>query len=169
MLGGIVQGLEEWIVNVDHVWPYFLAFEGQMQHGLRAVLSGGRVGGCRAPQILTREELDAAKAEMKAIDARPIKKVLEAKARKQKRLRVRSSFTSVPFQPADCPRLQVQKPPRSANTFYGALLISLLDMFASGVPQLISTSMCVHRVRSPYDIQPTPLPLFMASVKTGLT
>lgn len=38
-----------------------------------------------APQI-TAEEYKAAKDELKAIDARPIKKVAEAKARKRKRL-----------------------------------------------------------------------------------
>lgn len=43
----------------------------------------------RAPVILTREELDAEKAELRAIDSRPIKKVAEAKARKRKRLSVR--------------------------------------------------------------------------------
>ena len=43
----------------------------------------------RPPAILTREELETEKAELRAIDARPIKKIAEAKARKRKRLAVR--------------------------------------------------------------------------------
>ncbi len=39
--------------------------------------------------MLTKEEIEAEKANLKAIDARPIKKVMEAKARKRKRLQVR--------------------------------------------------------------------------------
>jgi len=39
--------------------------------------------------VLTKEEIEAEKANLKAIDARPIKKVMEAKARKRKRLQVR--------------------------------------------------------------------------------
>ena len=42
--------------------------------------------------MVTREELDAAKAELRAVDARPIKKVMEAKARKHKRLQVPASL-----------------------------------------------------------------------------
>ncbi len=38
---------------------------------------------------ITPEEYKAAREELRSIDARPIKKVAEAKARKQKRLRVR--------------------------------------------------------------------------------
>lgn len=44
----------------------------------------------RAPVILSKEEIEAEKAQLKAIDSRPIKKVAEAKARKKKRLAVRS-------------------------------------------------------------------------------
>ena len=42
----------------------------------------------RPPPILTREELEAEKQELAAIDARPIKKIAEAKARKKRRLAV---------------------------------------------------------------------------------
>ena len=38
--------------------------------------------------MLSKEEVDAEKATMRAIDARPIKKVAEAKQRKRKRLQV---------------------------------------------------------------------------------
>ena len=38
---------------------------------------------------VSKEELAAAKQELRAIDARPIKKVVEARARKQKRLKMR--------------------------------------------------------------------------------
>ena len=38
---------------------------------------------------VTSEEYAAAREELRAIDARPVKKVMEAKARKQKRLRMR--------------------------------------------------------------------------------
>ena len=38
---------------------------------------------------ITPEEYRAAREELRSIDARPIKKVAEAKARKQKRLRMR--------------------------------------------------------------------------------
>ncbi len=43
----------------------------------------------RPPPVLSREELDAEKQELAAIDARPIKKIAEAKARKKRRLAVR--------------------------------------------------------------------------------
>ena len=39
--------------------------------------------------MLSKEEVEAEKATMRAIDARPIKKVAEAKQRKRKRLQVR--------------------------------------------------------------------------------
>lgn len=39
------------------------------------------------PQV-TKEDIEAEKARLAAIDARPIKKVAQAKARKQKRLQV---------------------------------------------------------------------------------
>ncbi len=42
----------------------------------------------RPPPVLTREELEAEKQELAAIDARPIKKIAEAKARKKRRLAV---------------------------------------------------------------------------------
>ena len=38
--------------------------------------------------MLSKEEVEAEKATMRAIDARPIKKVAEAKQRKRKRLQV---------------------------------------------------------------------------------
>lgn len=44
---------------------------------------------CRPPAILSKEDVEAEKANMRAIDARPIKKVAEAKQRKRKRLAVR--------------------------------------------------------------------------------
>ena len=40
----------------------------------------------RPPAVLSREEVDAERAQARAIDARPIKKVAEAKQRKRKRL-----------------------------------------------------------------------------------
>jgi Spb1 C-terminal domain len=46
---------------------------------------------CRAPYILSREELQAEKERVRAVDARPIKKVAEAKARKRQRLQARAS------------------------------------------------------------------------------
>ena len=45
----------------------------------------------RPPPVLSREELEAEKQELAAIDARPIKKIAEAKARKKRRLAVRQS------------------------------------------------------------------------------
>jgi AdoMet-dependent rRNA methyltransferase SPB1 len=41
---------------------------------------------------VTKAEVEAQKAEMAAIDARPIKKVAEAKARKRKRMQVGGGF-----------------------------------------------------------------------------
>ncbi|CAL8471869.1 g11411 [Coccomyxa elongata] len=43
----------------------------------------------RPPAVLTKEEVEAEKASMRAIDARPIKKVAEARQRKRKRLQTR--------------------------------------------------------------------------------
>ncbi len=43
--------------------------------------------------MLSKDEVEAEKASMRAIDARPIKKVAEAKQRKRKRLQV-GIFTS---------------------------------------------------------------------------
>ena len=40
--------------------------------------------------MLSKDEVEAEKASMRAIDARPIKKVAEAKQRKRKRLQVAS-------------------------------------------------------------------------------
>ncbi len=54
--------------------------------------------GCRPPPAITQEEVQEEKARLKAIDARPIKQVTEAKARKQKRMAV--STTPSPFCPA---------------------------------------------------------------------
>ena len=45
---------------------------------------------CRAPAVVSREEVEAEKARLRAIDLRPIKKIAEAKARKKKRLAVRA-------------------------------------------------------------------------------
>ena len=44
----------------------------------------------RPPAVLSKEEVEAEKETMRAIDARPIKKVAEAKQRKRKRLQVRA-------------------------------------------------------------------------------
>ena len=49
---------------------------------------------CRPPPAITQEEVQEEKARLKAIDARPIKKVAEAKARKQKRMAVSSIASS---------------------------------------------------------------------------
>ena len=46
----------------------------------------------RPPPVLSRDELEAEKQELAAIDARPIKKIAEAKARKKRRLAVRASI-----------------------------------------------------------------------------
>jgi AdoMet-dependent rRNA methyltransferase SPB1 len=46
---------------------------------------------------VTREEIEAEKARLAAIDARPIKKVAEAKARKRKRLQVRLCCCVMPL------------------------------------------------------------------------
>lgn len=43
---------------------------------------------CRPPTAISQEEVQAEKDRLRAIDARPIKKVAEAKARKQKRMAV---------------------------------------------------------------------------------
>lgn len=45
-------------------------------------------GVCRPPALVTQEEVEAEREHMRAVDARPIKKVAEAKARKRKRLQV---------------------------------------------------------------------------------
>lgn len=45
----------------------------------------------RPPAVLSKEEVEAEKATMRAIDARPIKKVAEARQRKRKRLQVHCS------------------------------------------------------------------------------
>lgn len=42
----------------------------------------------RPPVAISQEEVQAEKDRLRAIDARPIKKVAEAKARKQKRMAV---------------------------------------------------------------------------------
>ena len=42
--------------------------------------------------MLSKEEVEAEKREMRAIDARPIKKIAEAKQRKRKRLQVCASM-----------------------------------------------------------------------------
>ena len=49
----------------------------------------------RPPPVLSREELEAEKQELAAIDARPIKKIAEAKARKKRRLAVCKPGTRV--------------------------------------------------------------------------
>ena len=43
----------------------------------------------RPPALVSREEVEEEKARLRAIDARPIKKVAEAKQRKRKRLQAR--------------------------------------------------------------------------------
>lgn len=42
----------------------------------------------RPPAVISQDEKDAEKAALRAVDARPIKKVAEAKARKRKRTQV---------------------------------------------------------------------------------
>lgn len=44
----------------------------------------------RPPELVTKEEVDLERERVKAVDARPIKKVAEAKNRKRKRLQVSS-------------------------------------------------------------------------------
>ena len=51
---------------------------------------------CRAPVVLSKEEVDAERAALRAVDARPIKKVAEARLRKRKRLSVSCTFRSMP-------------------------------------------------------------------------
>ena len=46
------------------------------------------VAWCRPPVAISQEEVQAEKDRLRAIDARPIKKVAVAKARKQKRMAV---------------------------------------------------------------------------------
>jgi hypothetical protein len=48
----------------------------------------GAAAAAAAAAQVTKEDIEAEKARLAAIDARPIKKVAEAKARKQKRLQV---------------------------------------------------------------------------------
>ena len=60
---------------------------------------------CRAPAVLSKEEIDAQKAQLRAIDLRPIKKVAEAKARKKKRLAVRPPPRVAPWRPTGHPLL----------------------------------------------------------------
>ena len=43
---------------------------------------------CRPPAVVSKEEVEAEKERMRAIDARPVKKIAEARARKKKRLQV---------------------------------------------------------------------------------
>ena len=43
----------------------------------------------RPPALVSREEVEEERARLRAIDARPIKKVAEAKQRKRKRLQAR--------------------------------------------------------------------------------
>ena len=50
----------------------------------------------RPPALVSRDEVEAEAAIMRAVDTRPIKKIAEAKARKRKRLQVR------PLQRAVC-------------------------------------------------------------------
>lgn len=50
---------------------------------------------CRPPAVLSKEDVEAEKATMRAIDARPIKKVAEAKQRKRKRLQVRTEHSQM--------------------------------------------------------------------------
>ena len=42
----------------------------------------------RPPAVVSRDEVEAEKAVMRAVDTRPIKKIAEAKARKRRRLQV---------------------------------------------------------------------------------
>ena len=53
--------------------------------------------------MLTKEEVEAEKANARAIDARPIKKVAEAKQRKRKRLQVRLACDHLRSSLLGCP------------------------------------------------------------------
>ena len=55
---------------------------------VRSLISSAIWMHCRPPAVISQDEKDAEKAPLRAVDARPIKKVAEAKARKRKRMQV---------------------------------------------------------------------------------
>ena len=79
------------------------------------VLGKLKVVSYRPPTAISQEEVQAEKDRMKAIDARPIKKVAEAKARKQKRMAV-SMLTSTTLSPP--PRHPLQAGVQPAHCLY---------------------------------------------------
>lgn len=73
----------------------------------------------RAIQPITKEEVEAMKAEFRAVDARPAKKVAEAKARKRRRLvkqmeQVRQKASAI----ADQPDLNARSKSRQMERLY---------------------------------------------------
>jgi hypothetical protein len=89
----------------------------------------GCVVPARPPAVLSKEEVEAEKDTMRAIDARPIKKVAEAKQRKRKRLQVRAC-TFLLYHSVSSKR-QEESPPASLWTHGYKKITRELSVFLS--------------------------------------
>lgn len=92
-----MSGAQAQCLELDDVFPrgavhsWFLVDQGCVWDcgncEARSVYGNGCVAR-RPPAVISQDEKDAEKAALRAVDARPIKKVAEAKARKRKRTQV---------------------------------------------------------------------------------